>query len=161
MKITDQSDASNQRVLSDGLFRGLKIERALSFGMSDTFIAVDVDLTNTTTGPLSDVSWAEGFNPQQGLNLDPPTAQTFNSVDPSHPIVPPLTANKLHDQGRPAPRPAPASASRAVAAFAPTPLSPRDPTQLLVNGPSAPAGNAGDGLMALAFNVGTLSPGQT
>ena len=49
-----------ERMVASGLFRGLAVNRTLSFAEGDNFIAIDVTLHNTTSSRIEDLSWMEG-----------------------------------------------------------------------------------------------------
>lgn len=156
-----QSDASNRRVVGSGEFRGLRVERSVSFGINDSFIVFDVTLTNIKGSTLSAVSWMEAFNPQPGLNTSPSTAVTTNDVVNGSPLATAKYFNNTYPNGLTIALGAAQSESRALA----TVLSPfatiRDPQQILDTGIADPDGGTADGILALAFNVGDLQAGDS
>jgi subtilisin family serine protease/subtilisin-like proprotein convertase family protein len=161
MSITSQSDAFNRRIVGQGEFRGLLVERAVSFSISDSFVVFDVSLTNTTGLAMSDVAWMEAINPQPGLNISPYTANTLNDVLDGSPFVSARYVNNAFLQGLTLALAAPQSETRAAA----TVLNPftviRDPQQVLDAGVIDPDGAAADGVLALSFDIGILQAGDT
>lgn len=160
-----QSDPVNRRVVTEGIYRGLRIERAISFGNGDTFAVFDITLTNTTGAAMLDVAWMEGFNPNPGLNLDPVSAMTVNDVDDARPIASASFFNNAFDEGLTLAMGAVPTASVAdpgydsvVGSFLSTTATIRDPFQVL-DAPVDPDGAAGDQVMVLAFDTGTLAAG--
>lgn len=63
-------DNFNRRVSAVADFRGVRVERVISFGVKDSFFAVDVFFTNNTGRDLTNLRWSEGFNPDQGLGVE-------------------------------------------------------------------------------------------
>jgi subtilisin family serine protease/subtilisin-like proprotein convertase family protein len=159
--IVDQSDTYNRRVVTRATFRGdLKIERTITFGVDENFIAFDVYFTNTGTSTLSDLSWMEGMNANQGSGLDLRTRGTENDVDDTLPYARSTVYNNDFQNGLTMALAAPAIETRARATFV-DPLTgmPRDASQLLNGAVNDPNGTTGDLMMALAFDLGDLAPG--
>lgn len=169
--LTDQSDAGNRRMVADGVFRGLSLERSVASEVGDGFLAFDVTLRNTTAQAVRDVTWMEAMNPAQGLNLDSGTSQTRNAVlrDGDGNPLPYAAASvidNVYPQGLTMALAAPAmmgesAGGPARATFLPTGSVLRDAGQLLVGDVNDPGGARGDQLMALAFDVGDVDPGET
>lgn len=161
MAMTAQSDAANRRVVGSGQFRGLQVERSVSFGINDSFVVFDVTLTNISGLAMSGVSWMEAFNPQPGLNISPTTALTGNDVIDGSPLVTARYVNNTFVKGLTIGLGAAQSETRALATVV-SPLSViRDPQQILDQGIVDPNGTASDSLLALAFNIGILQSGDT
>ncbi len=179
--MSNESDAFNRRVSTEGLFRavveqddqsgGLLVRRSVSFGVNDTFMAFDVTLTNTTFFALDGVGWVEAFNPNQSLNLGSSFPRTNNNIDDDTGRL--ATASFVDDEGR-----FPGGITFALAAAAPgegqaspvlsveEPGRVRDAFQVVgsVNDPDAGGaddGEIGEGTLAVAYNIGALAPGQT
>lgn len=169
VSISDESDALNRRVDIEGSFRGLGVRRTLSFGLSDTFVAIDVTLTNNTVQSMANLAWMEGVNPQTGYNRATNVARTVNNVQNA---TGRLVTGSFSDNDFPAgltlglgaALPS-ASGVNVVAAVEPLD-SVRDPFQI-INDPTPdpdPTGDVGvndDALLSLAFNVGTLTSGSS
>jgi len=168
--VADQSDTYNRRMVAGGsLFTGqgeLKIERDISFGVADGFIAFDVYLRNNSSNTITGVSWMEAFNPQQGTNLVPSNPSTFNDVDA--PINGTTrfawarsTSNAFQSGLTVAFGASQDQAFSPTARFIPSTLIVRDPTQVFDQPASDPNGTAGDDLLAMTFDVGSIAAGQT
>ncbi|MDX2146237.1 MAG: S8 family serine peptidase [Planctomycetota bacterium] len=158
--LVDQSDRFNQRASTRGTFGGLRVERSASFGVGDQFIAFDVVLTNTSSTTLDDVSWMEGFNPDQGLNLDINTALTLNDLDGRFASA--RVVNNTFQQGLTIALAAAANETRATTTFVDlATFTLRDPTQILGRPVTDPAGAAGDLTMVIAYDLGDLAAGQS
>ena len=84
MSVSNESDYANQRVVASGVYRGLSIQRTLSFGVNNQFIAIDVSLSNVSGIVMNNIAWLEGLKRPPGLNLplgDPLTQDmTVNDV---------------------------------------------------------------------------------
>jgi subtilisin-like proprotein convertase family protein len=157
-----QGDALNRRIVAQGLFRGLQIERSISFGAGDSFFVIDINLTNITQFAFADVSWMEALNPEQGRNLAPSSSSTSNDVLDGSPFVSGRYINNTFTEGLSIALGAPQSDSRASATvFDPTTVSVRDPEQILSLGINDPDGLSGDMMLALAFNIGVMNPGDS
>lgn len=160
--VIDQSDQFNNRVLAKASLEGLSIERTMSFGDSDSFIAIDVRLTNTTASTLAGVYWMEGFNPDPGLSLNEGTRATVNDVDATGKIA---SATYTHNQflnGLRIALVAPTGDSRALATIVPASTAVRDAeqfAQLPANDPNS--GPATDSKLALAYTLGDLTAGAS
>jgi subtilisin family serine protease len=179
--MANESDAFNRRVTTEGLFRavvqqddqsgGLLVNRSVSFGVNDTFMAFDVTLTNTTFFSLDGVGWVEAFNPNQSLNLGSGFPRTVNNIDNATGRL--ATASYTDTQGR-----FPNGLTFGLAAAAPgagqsTPVlsvenanTVRDAFQVVgsVTDPdptALDAGTLGEGTLAVAYNVGALAPGAS
>lgn len=159
MRLTDQSDVFNRRIVTTGLFNGVWIERSLSYAVGDPFLAVDVTLRNTTDALLRSLAWMEAFNPVMGLNLRfNPTRSTINDVEGL--LATASHRTNTYPEGLTVGLAAPASEGRAVATFAEVSAVIRDPFQLLA-GPLDPDGMAADQVMALAYDLGDLGAGES
>lgn len=158
--LTDQSDVFNRRMVDQGMFRGLSLERSFSFGVNDSFVAVDVVLTNTTATTITGVTWMEGFNPEQGLNQAQGTsAATANDVLDGSPLAMASFSNNNFPLGLSIALAAPASDTRAEATFFDPSATIRDPDQLLGTMVD-PNGAIADQAMALAYDLGNVPAGQ-
>ncbi len=161
LAVTDESDAFNRRVVGTGQFGNLKVQRTLSFGLNDSFVAVDVFLSNLGAAPLSQVSWMEAFNPEQGLNTPVNTSNTANDLgigaDATKPFVRASVVTNANPLGLSIALAAPASDTRAHANVVSKLLNLRDSTQLLTFAANDPNGAQSDDLLSLAYDLGTLS----
>jgi len=152
--LSAQNDAFNRRVVVSGSFGSLRVERSISFGINDNFIAFDLTLTNLGASPLSEVAWMEAFNPQQGLNLGPQTTLTRNDINGRYASA--SYQNNTFQQGLTVSLAAPAAESRALVKFIPSTQTLRDPLQLLALPTSDPQGAASDDSLSIAFDFGTM-----
>jgi len=159
--LTSSGDSTNNRVSMQGTFRGLKIERTLSFGLNDSFIAIDVFLTNTTTGTLDDIGWMEGFNPGQGIGLGENNPNTSNDVDSNNHRATARYANNQYAAGLTVSLAAPTADARAKASVLGEFTVVRDPSQLLNAPVIDPNGSTSDGQLTMAFDVGDVTAGTT
>ncbi|MCB9841015.1 MAG: S8 family serine peptidase [Phycisphaeraceae bacterium] len=175
--LTDESDSANRRIIATGAFRGLSLARTISFAEGDNFIAVDVVLTNTTGSRINDVSWMEGFNPQQGLNVAGGSALTQNNVigldtnnnnveDRFDPIAIGTFANNIFPDGLSVAIAAPQAdgidfGGRAQASVVDSTADIRDPSVLLNMGTIDPDGASTDGVLTLAYDLGNINAGAT
>ncbi len=159
--LTDQSDTYNRRVVSKANFRGIDVERTVSFGVDDHFLAVDVYLVNNTNAALSNAAWMEAFDPNQGLNLDLGTATTLNDVSASQKFVSAKVVNNTFQQGLTF---ALAAAdidtrARATTISSLTANGIRDARQLMALPVADPNGAAADSFLALTYDLGTIASG--
>ncbi len=165
ISLTDQSDIENRRIVASTELNGLQIDRAISFGMDDSFLAIDVLFTNTTGSTISDVMWMEALNPDQGLNLiQGRTANTANDILEDGGTLPAAIAsftNNLFPGGLSMMLAAPASDSRAVATFFDPGTAIRDPGVLRALGVNDPNGTIDDLAMGLTYDLGDLAAGET
>nr|HRJ49273.1 pre-peptidase C-terminal domain-containing protein [Phycisphaerales bacterium] len=162
--LTDQSDSFNARGVAKALFNGnLRIERTVSMGKTDTFAAIDVLFTNQGTTSIASLSWMEGFNPEMGLNLDPESATTDNDIDASGRLATATFTNNQYQGGLTVGLAAPSADPRATAMVVSPSIvqSLRDPTQLLAITPTDPNGANTDFHLALVYDLGTVTPGET
>lgn len=173
--LTDESDSANRRLVSAGAFRGLNITRTISFADGDNFAAIDVILTNNTGARIDDLSWMEGFNPQQGLNVAGGSASTRNTVvgfdsdnngikDIFDPIATANFVNNIFPNGLTVALAAAQAdgldyGGRAQASVVGATDNVRDPSILLDAGVSDPDGATGDGVLTLAYDLGNLDAG--
>ena len=151
VSVTDQSDKGNARAYSTSLFNGLQMVRSVSFGRLDTFMVIDVVLTNTTGATMPGVAWMEAVNPSIGGNNT-----TANDVDDANPFVRGTGAN-----GMTLALAADAGEMRATATVVDPLLLIRDPQQILDLGVVDPNGNSSDGILALAYDIGDLEAGES
>lgn len=166
MSLASESDAANRRAVATGLYRSLGVRRAVSFGVGDQSIAIDVTLTNRSENVINNLAWLEGFGARQGLNIpdaDPLTAdQTVNNIDnATHRLATSRFGNYTLGLAVPTPR----QGVSVVTTFAGTGVA-RDPVQVLNNAadpdPSgADAGVPGTQDMVVGVNLGSLSPAQS
>lgn len=157
MSIQDQSDSFNKRIVTEGLANGLRVKRTLSFGLNDSFIAVDIRLTNTTAKAMEDLMWMEAFNPNMGANLFPRTNNTSNDLDATRPFASASFANNLYPNGLTIALAAAASETRATVNILSTLTDIRDPEQLLSLTRNDPNGTTSDSLLSIGFDLGALS----
>ena len=162
VSLTNQSGPLNNRITASGAFRGIRVERSVTLGKSDQFLVFDVVLTNAGLTDATDVSWLEMLDPNQGSNLDGRGPSTSNDVDSAGKYASASVSTNAYPDGLTISMGAPASDSRALATFIdPDSLVIRDPSQVLDFGLNDPDGTSGDLNMALAFDIGTLEPGET
>ncbi len=162
VSITDQSDPFNNRISATGLFRNIQVERAITLGKNDQFLVFDVVLTNTGLTPVTDVAWLEMFNPNQGSNLAGQGQNTANNVDDAGKYASASVVTNTYPEGITISMGAPAADNRALATFIdPDSLVVRDPSQVLEFGLNDPNGTSDDLNMALAFDIGDLTAGES
>ncbi|MFG0325924.1 MAG: S8 family serine peptidase [Phycisphaerales bacterium JB037] len=162
LALTDESDTINRRFVSAGQFRGLDVSRAVSYGIDDNFIAIDVTLTNNNTTTVNNVTWMEAINADQGLNLSPGTTKnTANDILNGSPFMSSTFTNSVFLDGLSLALAAPASDARASATFFDNSLVVRDPQQLLDVAGNDPDGAVADLAMGLAYDLGNLATGQS
>lgn len=167
VSIASESDAFNRRLVVSGLYRSLAIRRTFSFGVGDRFAAVDVSLTNTASSPINDLAWLEGLNADPGLVSSGGSTSTLNNVrNLGVGATPKLATSTLGTSGLTlALAAAPSTRYTVTPSFAQSD-SVRDPLAVVLN-PSDPdpsnadVGSVGDQDMLMAFNIGSLGPGQT
>lgn len=160
LAVTDESDSFNRRVVGTGQFGNLRVQRTLSYGINDSFVAIDVFLTNLGASPLSQVSWMEAFNPEQGLNTPANTSNTALDIgigsDATKPFVRGSVVTNANPQGLTIALAAPASDTRAHANIVSKFQNLRDSAQLLALTANDPNGAGSDDLMSLAYDLGTF-----
>ncbi len=159
--LTDSSDAFNNRVSANGVFRGLKIDRSFSYGISDSYVAIDVILTNTTQSTITGVGWMEGFNPDPGLSLNENNLQTANDIDPARKLATATYTNNQFRDGLTVGLAAPATDTRAKVTVLSGLTTIRDPQQLIDTNAIDPNGAPGDSQLVISYNVGDLGVGGT
>ena len=158
--LTDQSDTYNRRVVSKANFRGVDIERTFSFGVDDSFIAVDVYLINNNSAAISNAAWVEAMDPNQGLNIDLGSSVTNNDVSASQRFGSAKVFNNTYQQGLTFAIAAPDIDTRARV----TTLSTleagniRDARQLIALPVTDPDGASGDQYLAMTVDLGTIQP---
>jgi subtilisin-like proprotein convertase family protein len=168
--LTNVSDPANNRITSKTLFRGMRIERTISMptsyatlGGDRAFYAIDLYLTNTTSSTLTNVSFLEAFNPDQGLSLGssgPNGRITENDVVNGR-LVRGAFRTNVFPQGMTIAIGAPQSETRARGTVLAPGGVPRDPAQIAQNPAFDPDGAASDSVLALAFDFGAVGIGQT
>lgn len=159
--VANESDPVNRRVNVKGEHHGLRIERTVSFGANDSFIAIDVFLTNTTSTSMLGVAWMEGFNPNPGFSLGENTRATINDIDSSGRFASARYVNNEFDQGLTIALAAPTADTRATAYVLGANQNLRDPSLILANPPVDPNGSTSDSQLAMLYNLGTLAGGAT
>ncbi len=168
--LTNRTDPFNNRVSANTLFRGMRIERTISsptsfvdLGGDRAYFAVDVYFTNTTSASLTSVSWMEAFNPDQGLALGDfgAVARTTENDVVSPGLVRGLYKTNAFPNGFTIALAAASSETRARGTVLDPTLVPRDPTQLVQTPTFDPNGAASDSVLAMSFDLGAISAGQT
>ncbi|MBS0195675.1 MAG: S8 family serine peptidase [Planctomycetes bacterium] len=159
--IADESDAFNSRVTTKSTFKGLKIERSLSFGTGDGFVAVDVYLTNTSSARISSVAWMEGMNPDPGVSLGDQRPETKNDVSASGKFVSAQYVNNQFSQGLTMALAAPSAETRVKATTLSRTQVIRDPLQLIALPVNDPNGANADRQLVLLYNIGDLAAGAS
>jgi subtilisin family serine protease/subtilisin-like proprotein convertase family protein len=160
--VTSESDMVNNRAKTNGSYRGLKVERTLSYAKSDGFIAIDVFLTNTTATTLTGVSWMEGFNPDPALSLNEGTGSTANDRSADGRVVQARYTNNVFQAGLfGAMAISPSSAGAGRALILPANFTVRDSGQLLTLAAADPDGASSDSQLAVSFDVGDLTAGTS
>ncbi|GIW74442.1 MAG: hypothetical protein KatS3mg103_0964 [Phycisphaerales bacterium] len=152
--VTSQSTPTVNRVSVRGVSGGLLVDRTISYGLGDGFIAVDVTLTNTTDRRISSVLWAEGLNPDPDMGSIG-SAFTANDVVDGQPMAVATSAGGLSIALAADPTDA-----RAQAFFASIGGDVRNPQSVLDRMLPDPNGASADLTMALAYDLGNIDPGQ-
>lgn len=153
--VTSQSTPGVNRVAIGGVSNGFRVDRSVSYGQGDNFIAIDVVLTNTTDRRISDVLWAEGFNPDQNLGTTG-TLFTINDVVDGQPM-----AVATGSTGLSIGLAADPTDTRASAFFASLSADVRNPQSVIDRMVPDPAGVSSDLTMALSYDIGDVDPGQS
>lgn len=160
LAVTDESDAFNRRVVGTGQFGDLRVQRTLSYGVNDSFVAIDVFLTNLGGSALSQVTWMEAFNPEHGRNMPVNNSNAALDIgigsDSSKPFARASVASNANPQGLTIALAAPASDTRARANVVSRFLNLRDSSQLLTLTANDPNGASSDDLLSLGYDLGTL-----
>jgi subtilisin-like proprotein convertase family protein len=159
--LTAAGDAFNNRVVAKASFRGLSVERTLSYGTGDSFVAIDVYFTNTTSSTMSGLQWMEGFNPDPGVSLHESNPATANDVDSTGHMVSASYSNNQFQDGLTVALAAPTADARAKATVVDSTQTIRDPSVLQAQGINDPDGTISDGQLAMSFNLGALNSGVT
>ena len=153
--VTSQSTPSINRVSVVGVDNGFRMDRTISYGLGDGFIAVDLVLTNTTDRVARDVIWAEGFNPDQDFGVTG-SRFTINDVDDTRPLaIASGTSGLSIGLG------ADPTDARATAFFASVSGDVRNPQSVVDRAVADPNGVSSDLMMALSYDLGDLNPGQS
>ncbi|HEX5102909.1 MAG TPA: S8 family peptidase, partial [Pirellulaceae bacterium] len=128
---------------------GLQLERVIAFSQDDEFATIATRLTNTSGGTIDNVAWLENLDPDQGEPLGF-GFETYNDVVLGGQFVRADAAEGLTiGLGS-------ADARRVVSAQG---FDNRDPFEI-INSPVDPDGLWEDIGINLAFNFGSLAPGQ-
>lgn len=153
--VTSQSTPGVNRVSISGVTNGFRVDRSISYGQGDGFIAIDVVLTNTTDRRISNVLWAEGFNPDQN---DGTTGSLFtiNDVIDGQPMAVATGSNGLAIGLAADP-----TDTRATAFFASLSGDVRNPQSVIDRMVPDPNGVSSDLTMALSYAIGNVDPGQS
>ncbi len=159
--LTVASDTFNNRISASGFFRGLQVEKTFSFGINDSFLAIDVFLTNTAATAITGLGWMEGFNPDPGMALNENNRTTRNDVDAAGKVASASYVNNQFGSGLTVALGAAASETRAKATIVPNGTVVRDPSALIAGAINDPNGAASDGSLGLSFNLGTLAAGAS
>ncbi|MFA6045782.1 MAG: sensory rhodopsin transducer, partial [Phycisphaerales bacterium] len=157
--LTNESDPSNLRVASNTNYRGIRIDRNFSYAQNDSFLAIDVTLTNTSMASVNNVAWTEGFNVDPGIALGEASAETFNDVSASGTLASSRYTNNQFDNGLTVALGAAPGDTRARA----TVISsiPRDALALRNAASVDPNGVSDDAILALVYDLGNLGAGQS
>ncbi|MGD9790626.1 MAG: sensory rhodopsin transducer [Phycisphaerales bacterium] len=153
------SDEFNNALTATGIYRGLRVQRTLSFADGDSFIAIDIVLSNIGTSSLTGVGWLEGFNPNPGQSTADNTPNTAIDVDGRY--IRATFTNNTFQQGLTVALGAPAADTRASVNVVNASTTLRDPNQFFALPASDPEGTSLDGQLAIGFNVGTLDAGAS
>jgi len=153
--VASQSTPGVNRVVVSGVSEGVRVERTLSFAAGDSFIAIDVRLTNTTDRAIQDLLWTEGFNPDPDL-AGTGSRFTSNDVADDAPLAIATGAN-----GRSIALAGDAGDARATALFTTASGDLRNPQTVLDRGVSDPDGVSSDLSMALVYDFGQFAAGDT
>lgn len=165
MAVANESDFANRRAVATGLFRTLGVRRAISFGVSDQYLAIDVTLTNRSQSVIANLAWLEGFGARVGANFpdDPENirSQTINNIDNA---THRLATSRYNNLTLGLAVPTQPGGYTVVTTFTGTGVA-RDPYQVLTGAadpdPSgADAGVQGTADMVVGVNIGTLAPDQ-
>ncbi len=159
--LTTASDSFNNRITARSGFRGLNVDRNISYATSDSFAAIDIYFTNTTGSILSSIAWMEGFNPDPGVTLNENDAATANDVDDSNHLVTATYTNNEFGNGLTIGLAAPESDGRARATVLGGGAIVRDPSIILAQPVNDPNGTASNSSIVLTFDIGDLAPGAT
>jgi subtilisin family serine protease/subtilisin-like proprotein convertase family protein len=159
--LTNLGDSFNNRVTAKGIYRGLQMERAISFGTNDSFFAIDLTFTNTTTTLLPSLAWMEGFNPDQGRSLGEGTGSTSNDIDAAGDLATASFFNNQFGAGLTVGLATPSSDARAKLTFIDVNTTIRDPQVLIGAGVSDPGGASADRVMAVSYDLGNLAAGAS
>lgn len=164
VSLTSSGDTYNNRLAIKGGYRGLRIERDISFGVNDSFVVIDVFLTNTNINAITGLTWMESFNPDPGISLGENSRSTRNDVHATLPFASARFVTNVFQQGLTVALAGAPTDARARAAVLPDTLAVRDSAELLtqINGGGLdPDGTSSDSALALAYDLGTLNSGAT
>lgn len=160
LSVSNESDYANRRAVTQGVFRSLGVRRSLSFGVDGQFAAVDVTVSNRSTIVMNNVAWMEGLQGVQGLNSGEGDSDLTNNVRNSPTRLAYSTLRGGATIGIAAP-----AGGNVITSFRAV-GSTRDPLQIITSPldpdtSGADAGAAGSLDMAVAYNLGSLAPGQS
>ncbi|MFN0050943.1 MAG: hypothetical protein ACKV0T_02055, partial [Planctomycetales bacterium] len=133
----------------------LRMERVVVFNDGDEFATIATRLTNLSNSTMTGVAWLENMDPDQGssLGLGP---NTFNDVVPGNDFVRAHITNATYPGGLTIGLGS-ADARAVVSAEGFNVSNPFD----VINSPLDPNGASGDIAINLAFNFGSLAPGES
>ena len=153
--VTSQSTPNVNRVAISGVTNGFLVDRTMSYALGDSFVAIDVTLTNTTDRLIGNVLWSEGLNPDQDF-FGTGSRFTINDVIDGQAVAVATGANGL-SIGLAAD---PADA-RATAFFSSIEGDVRNPQSVIDRMLPDPDGASSDLTMALSYDLGTIDPGAS
>ncbi|MBL9002079.1 MAG: S8 family serine peptidase [Phycisphaerae bacterium] len=158
--LTGQSDSFNNRVSTRSSFRGINVERTISFGLNDSFAAIDVYFSNIGFNTVSGITWMEGFNPDPGISLGDSgdITQTFNDVDAGGRMATARYVNNQFGQGLTVGLGASTSETRATATVLSGNFNVRDAASVAALPVNDPNGARTDDQLALTFALGDMAP---
>lgn len=160
--LTNRGDGANNSISARAQFNSLRVARNISYGVGDSFLAIDVVLTNTGSAAMTGVAWMEGFNPDPGvLILGSGSRNTSNDVDPTGRYAQAVFTNNTFQQGLTIALAAPSADTRARATVLTSTTVVRDPLQLIALPQSDPNGTSSDGQLALTFDIGSIGGGAS
>jgi subtilisin family serine protease/subtilisin-like proprotein convertase family protein len=157
--LVNQSDAYNQRLVATGVYRGISIQRSVSYGVNDSFMAIDMTFTNTTQTLVPGLAWMEGFNPDPGIGLGENNRSTANDIDSTGHVASAKYVNNQYGQGLTVALVTPAAETRARLNFLTAQTTARDPNILATETINDPNGATSDSQIAVSYNLGDLGAG--
>jgi subtilisin-like proprotein convertase family protein len=159
--LVNGSDAFNQRLAANGIFRGLQIEKSYSYGINDSFIAIDVTLRNSTQVTMANLSWMDGFNPDPGVALGEGNRSTSNNLSASRKFGTASYINNQFGQGLTVGLGVAEAETRARVNFLSAATVVRDSELLNGTASNDPEGASGDQQIAISYDLGNLAAGGT
>ena len=155
LAVTDTSSGGTLSALVEGTVTdGLELERTLSYAIDGSVVRFTITLTNAGDMAFENLAFSEGIDPDQGYGLND-SYKTYNDLvlddqfARSHSVEdgsPTLTMGI----GSADPR-----ATTSVELWA------MDPLPIIINGPNDPDGAFADRHLHVAFDFGTLAPGDS